>query len=113
MPLYVDPKKSPAWAKKARAGQASEDAPVALSAPPGQAKIPARAKSPMSRPGTLSWAVLTGWQLGTHQEEGALLVYAWKPTGERTAYLPCGPDTTEATFYRAALDAAVEMSYES
>lgn len=84
----------------------SEEAPAVSQAGQKRKSSPVRS-SP--RPGTLAWATERGWQLGTHNDGGALLVYAWKPSGKRTLYYPAGPDTTEATHYRLALDAAVAL----
>lgn len=111
-----NPKKSPAWAKRALggsravcAGSGATEAPDRGTSSPVSPKTP---RSALPRPGSLAWAVVTGWQLGTNYETGAPLVYAWKPSGERTAMFPPGPVATEATWYGPALKKAVEMEGE-
>lgn len=108
-----NPKKSPAWAKRALGGsQAVCAGPGATAAPDRGTSSPVSPKTPRSaspRPGSLAWAVERGWQLGTNYETGVPLVYAWKASGERTPLLPAGPIPTEATWYGPALRAAVEM----
>lgn len=107
-----NPKKSPAWAKHALGGAQAGRAGSGATEAPDRDTSPVSPKTPRSalpRPGSLAWAVVTGWQLGTNYETGGPLVYAWKASGERTAMFPPGPIDTEATWYGPALRAAVEM----
>lgn len=111
MALHIpNPKKSPAWAKRALGSpQAYQDGPGATEAP-DRGTSPVSPKEPCTpRPGSLPWATKNRWQLGTNYETGAPLVYAWKPSGEHTGYFPAGPIATEATWYGPALKKAVEM----
>lgn len=93
----------------ARVRKATGDRAGKNASAPHESPQPATAPSSGPRPGSLRWATEHKWQLATHYEGSMPLVYAWKASGERTAMFPPGPITTEETWYRPALQAAVEM----
>jgi hypothetical protein len=125
MALHINPKKSPAWAKKATSQNALEGHSAGPGSSKGEGAVsfvaslrsaperPARkreGKGGTPTPGSLRWAIERNWHLSTN---GKNEVRAWRSTGEHTGWYPAAPEGTEATHYGPALRAAVEMENAS